>query len=106
MAPVNAMRVEVVFALPDRQKLVALQLEQGSTIANAIACSGIENDFPDVDLHACEVAVWGIPAGRDRILREGDRVEILRPLEIDPRQARRRLAEVGQVMGGAGKKRR
>ena len=83
------MRVEVVFALPDRQVLVLLDVEEGATVAQAIRESGIERRFPEVDMSALEVGIWGRPADRSHVLREGDRVEIYRRLEIDPREARR-----------------
>ena len=88
------MQVEVVFALPDRQVLEALEVEDGATVAEAIARSGIERRFPDEDLSALEVGVWGRTADRSRVLQDGDRVEIYRPLEIDPREARRLKAGI------------
>ncbi len=83
------MRIEVVFALPDRQVLETLDVEDGATVAEAIARSGIERRFPGVDLSALQAGIWGRPVERSRSLRDGDRVEIYRPLEMDPREARR-----------------
>jgi len=83
------MRVEVVFALADRQELLVVELPDGSTIAAAIERSGLARWFADVDFDALQAGVWGKPAGRDRIVKDGDRVEIYRPLEMDPRDARR-----------------
>lgn len=91
--------VEVVFALPERQELIGLQVVPGTTIAEAIDLSGIAARFPDEDLGNCECGVWGRPAGRDRELQDGDRVEVYRPLSIDPRDARRALAAEGRSMG-------
>ena len=94
-------RVEVVFALPDRQELVEVNLGTGSTVSDAIELSGIRKVFSDFDLNAMPIAIWGRPATRQRKLVDGDRVEILRQLEIDPRDARRELAREGQFMGGS-----
>ncbi len=90
----TSMRVEVVFALPDRQVLEALEIEDGATVAEVIAKSGIEKRFPDVDLSALQVGVWGRLVDRGRIVRDGERVEIYRPLEVDPREARRLKAGI------------
>lgn len=91
--------IEVVFALPNRQRLVEVQLAPGATINDAIAASGLDGAFLDVDFSGCDVGVWGKPQSRDHVLRENDRVEIYRPLEMDPREARRQLAMAGQTMG-------
>ena len=88
------MQVEVVFALPDRQVLEALEVENGATVAEAIARSGIARRFPETDLSELQVGVWGRTVDRSRVLREGDRVEIYRPLEMDPREARRLKAGI------------
>lgn len=97
----RALRVEVVFALPDRQALVAVQLDPGATVAQAIEKSSIADAFPDCDLTACQVGIWGQVVQRDHVLSDGDRVEIYRPLAIDPQKARRQLAAEGKSMGHA-----
>jgi putative ubiquitin-RnfH superfamily antitoxin RatB of RatAB toxin-antitoxin module len=83
------MRVEVVFALPDRQRLETVIVPEGATVADAIRRSGIQSCFEDVRLDELDVGVWGKPVERDHVVSEGDRVEIYRPLEMDPREARR-----------------
>ena len=83
------MQVEVVFALPDRQRLETVIVPEGATVADAIRRSGIQNRFEDVRLDELDVGVWGKPVERDHVVSEGDRVEIYRPLEMDPREARR-----------------
>lgn len=94
--------VEVVFALPERQELVALTIPAGASVADAIELSGIAGKFPEHDLAACRVGIWGRLVDRDRLLDDGDRVEIYRPLAIDPREARRKLAAEGKSMGARG----
>ena len=95
----ESLTVEVVFALPGRQKLVEVSLSQGATVGDAVAASGLSTRFPDNDLSACETGIWGRVVSLDKPLADGDRVEIYRPLEMDPREARRQLAEAGLTMG-------
>ncbi len=99
MAPEKQIAVEVVFALPDRQELLRVALRPGSTVAEAIDASAIADRFPDRDFDSCAVGIWGRLVERDQALEDGDRVEIYRPLEIDPRDARRKLAAQGKSMG-------
>jgi hypothetical protein len=91
--------IEVVFALSDRQELVAVRLQSGATVADAIEQSSIQSAFPEWNLSECAVGIWGQPAERGQRLQQGDRVEIYRPLTIDPREARRALAAQGRSMG-------
>ncbi|MGR8980471.1 MAG: RnfH family protein [Gammaproteobacteria bacterium] len=81
--------VEVVFALPDEQILVALKLPEGSTIEEAIKDSGLLNHFPDIDLAVNQVGIFGSVCPPDRTLKQNDRVEIYRPLLRDPKETRR-----------------
>ena len=90
--------VEVVFGIPGQQRLVSLTLQSGVTVADAIEKSGLSRDFAGHDLSTLSVGVWGHLATRDSVLSAGDRVEIYRPLQMDPRDARRRLAALGQTM--------
>jgi len=96
------LQVEVVFALPDRQELITVLLDRGATVGDAIERSSITQAFPDWDIHRSPVGIWGRPVERNRPLQEGDRVEIYRPLAIDPREARRKRAAEGKSMGPAG----
>lgn len=83
------MRVEVVFALPDRQELLVVELPDGSSVGTAIEKSRLARQFPDVDFDALQAGVWGKPTARSHVVKEGDRVELYRPLAMDPREARR-----------------
>lgn len=91
--------IEVVATTPERQVLVAAKVPAGATVADAIEVSNIARLLPEIDAAGCAVAIWGRLAERSDTVKKGDRVELLRPLQIDPREARRRLAEAGQVMG-------
>lgn len=87
------MRVEVVYALPERQFLRALKLEEGSTIEQAINASGLLTLRPEIDLTSNKVGIFSRPAKLDEALQEGDRVEIYRPITADPKELRRQRAE-------------
>ena len=87
----STLRVEVVYAKPARQALLEIELPAGATVAEAIDASGIAR-FPRDDLASAETGIWGRIVDRKAVLRDGDRVEIYRPLERDPREARRERA--------------
>ena len=89
---VASFTVEVAYALPDEQTLVALEVEPGTTVEEAIRRSRILERHPDIDLERQKVGVFGRPARLDAALRPRDRVEIYRPLKVDPKEMRRRRA--------------
>jgi len=91
-------RVEVVFALPEKQVLLDLALDRGATIADAIAAAGLQETFSGESLDDLETGVWGHPAARNHHVRDGDRIELYRPLLRDPREARRERAQLGLTM--------
>jgi putative ubiquitin-RnfH superfamily antitoxin RatB of RatAB toxin-antitoxin module len=66
-----------------------LRLPEGSTLADALRASGIESSIPAHELTALAAGVWGRVADADTLLRQGDRVELYRPLKVDPKEARR-----------------
>lgn len=90
--------VEVVFALPERQETLSLTAPPGTTAREAVRSSGLAGRFPGHDFERCALGIWGRPVPDETPLRDGDRVEVYRPLAIDPREARRRLAERGLTM--------
>jgi uncharacterized protein len=87
------LRIEVVYALPKRQVVIVLEVEEGATILAAIERSGILQQFPEVDPRRDDGGVFGKRVTLDTPLREGDRVEIYRPLIADPKAARRERAK-------------
>lgn len=86
------LRVEVVYAKPDIQAVVALRTPAGATVAEAIRRSGLLERFPEIDLEKYGVGIFGESAGFGDPLRDGDRVEIYRPLPADPKAIRRQRA--------------
>ncbi|OAX85913.1 RnfH family protein [Xanthomonas nasturtii] len=88
------MRIEVVLAWPDRHQSVQLKLPDCATVAEAVAASGLA-----LQQAPAAHAVHGLIARADQRLRDGDRVELLRPLLLDPKEARRRRAGPSKKAG-------
>ena len=87
------LRVSVAVALPGRQEVIDLELPEGSRVTDAIEASGVLERFPE--LRNAATGIWSKPCGRDAKLREGDRVELYRPLIADAKEARRARARRG-----------
>ena len=68
---------------------VELWLPRGASLADAVRESGLRERFPDRALEQQDTGIWGRPCGADTVLHPGDRVELYRPLEMDPKEARR-----------------
>ena len=84
--------VEVVLAMPERQALVQLEVAPGTTLVGAIKLSGLTEKFEGFELDLNRVGIFGHKQNPEKILREGDRVEIYRPLVADPKEVRRQRA--------------
>ncbi|TKC78840.1 RnfH family protein [Trinickia terrae] len=85
--------VEVCYALADVQTLIAVELPAGSTVRQAIEASGILEKHPGIDLSTQKVGVYGKVKPLDAPLADHDRVEIYRPLKVDPKMARQRRVD-------------
>lgn len=85
-------RIEVVYALPDAQDCSWVELPAGSTAMDAVHAAGILARHPEIDLRKHKLGIYGKVVAADAPLAEGDRVEIYRPLALDPKEARRRRA--------------
>lgn len=97
-------RVEVVYALPQRQTLIALTVDEGTTVAQAIRRSGLLEQHPDLDPKTAQVGVWGRAVELDHRLRDRDRVEIHRPITADAKEARRERVQATRTTAAAGKR--
>src|SRR5690606_14932463 len=98
--------VEVAYARPDKQKIIALSVAPGTTALQAAQASGIVEEFPEIDLASAKMGLFGKHFGTrglkpadEYILRAHDRVEIYRPLIADPKEVRRRRAEKAKLRG-------
>ena len=85
--------IEVCYALPGEQTLIELQLPQGATLGQAIDASGILAQHPGIDLTKQKTGVFGKLKPLDTVLADHDRVEIYRPLIVDPKLARQRRVD-------------
>ncbi|MCV6614016.1 MAG: RnfH family protein [Cellvibrionaceae bacterium] len=99
MSDIETISVEVAYALPDKQKIIALLVEPGTTAVQAVEKSGIAKVFPEIDMATAKLGIFGQALGtkglakaNDYLMQEGDRVEIYRPLISDPKEVRRRRA--------------
>ncbi len=88
------MRVTVAVALPGRQEVTELDLPEGADVAAALAAARIAERYPEIALDRCDVGIWSRMCARDTVLREGDRVEIYRPLAADAKAMRRERARI------------
>ena len=100
MADFDLINVEVAYALPHQQKIIAFLVEPGTTALQAVERSGIVKFFPDINMADIKLGIFGQSLGSkgettaaSHILHQGDRVEIYRPLICDPKDARRKRAE-------------
>jgi uncharacterized protein len=95
--PETLLQVEVVFALPGDARLCSVQVLPGTTIKEAVEQSGILQSFPAVDLAHNKVGIFNKIKQLDDRVNDGDRVEIYRPLIVDPKEARRHRAEKQKI---------
>ena len=92
MADEARIEVEVAYAKPDEQLILRVEGEAGLTAKDAIERSHILERFPEIDLSANKVGIFGKAAKLDTVLAQGDRVEIYRPLIADPKESRKKRA--------------
>jgi uncharacterized protein len=81
--------IEVAYAMPDREIIIALKLPRGSSANDAIERSGILQQVLDIDLAKNKIGIYGKLCALNQALHQHDRVEIYRPLTIDPKEIRR-----------------
>lgn len=91
------LRVEVVYARPGVQRCVAVDLPSGVTIRAAIERSRIVEEFPEIDFAMNKVGIFNVLHSLDHIVQAGDRIEIYRPLLIDPKEGRRSQAQAARA---------
>ena len=87
--------IEIVYATPAQQHLTALTVPEGTTAIQALDASGFRTRFPDADFEAMGMGIFsrlldgrGNPSPHDYVMRDGDRLELYRPLLVDPMKAR------------------
>lgn len=89
------MKIQIVYATPDQQSIVELDVPDGTTVFEAAVQSGLANQFPDIDLDTIPMGIFGVrvKTATTTILHPGDRVELYRSLLVDPKESRRTRAE-------------
>jgi putative ubiquitin-RnfH superfamily antitoxin RatB of RatAB toxin-antitoxin module len=92
MSEDNTISVEVAYALPHKQAIVEVRVAAGATALEAARQSGIAGKFDGIDLDNAKFGVFGKVVSPGQALREGDRVEIYRPLIADPKEVRKARA--------------
>ena len=91
--------IEVVYALPREQWIESVPYAEGITAIEAAERSGLLDDHPEIRGRPLVLGLFGDEIGHRHVLRDGDRVEICRPLSLDPREMRRRAVAAGRHMG-------
>lgn len=97
MVSMEKIFIEVTYALPEEQVLISLDVDLGTTAEQAVKLSGVLEKFPEIDLNKNKLGVFGKTTKADQVLRDKDRVEIYRPLIVDPKESRRKRAEKKDV---------
>jgi putative ubiquitin-RnfH superfamily antitoxin RatB of RatAB toxin-antitoxin module len=92
------MIVEVAYALSNKQGLISIEVDNGTTLKEAVLASGILESFEEIDLSKDRVGIFSKFATLETVLREKDRVEIYRPLIADPKKVRKERAAEGKAM--------
>lgn len=94
--------IEVAYAIAARQWLLACRVPQGVTLREALRLSGIAAQVPGLDIESCPVGVFGkvVADPQQRQVEEGERLEIYRPLLVDPKAMRRQRAERAKAARG------
>ncbi len=98
----RTIEVEVAYAEPDIQLIVALEVQEGTTLRQAVELSGLVERFPGIDLEQGKFGIFGKVAKSDTVLKARDRVEIYRPLIADPKEVRKQRAAAGKQMKKGG----
>lgn len=99
----STITIEITYALPTKQTLISLTVVKGSTVQSAIDQSGLLQKYSDIDLTINRVGIWYKTTKLDTILKQGDRIEIYRPLIADPKEVRKLRAAKAKEEGRANK---
>ncbi len=96
---VELKRVEVIYATPDEQRIVGIEWQRGLTAIEAVRRSGLIESYPAIESSPLILGLFGERIAESHELEPGNRVEICRPLQQDPRDMRSELARQGDSMG-------
>ncbi|KZN64744.1 protein RnfH [Pseudoalteromonas luteoviolacea CPMOR-1] len=96
-------KVEVVFALPDKATCLTVDVAEGTSAEHVVMQSGILEQCPEIDPTNLSLGIWNRTVKLHQVVKEGDRIEVYRPLIADPKEARRRRADKAKEEGRANK---
>jgi len=85
-------KVQVAYALPNRHRIIDLEVDQSCTVIEAVQQSNIAEQFPEIDLDKAKFGIFAKVVKKDQALEDGQRIEIYRPLIADPKEARKKRA--------------
>ncbi len=88
--------IELIFATPEQQEIMQLEVPDGSSIETSIEISGIKDQYPEIDLSVMKVGIFSQVKPLTHVVNAGDRIEIYRPLLADPKAVRRKKAEAAK----------
>ena len=94
------MNIEIVYALPNEQQLVELNLPDGAVVRDAVLASRFTERFKELKVDETPVGIYGVRVTYDDELQDGDRVELYRSLLLDPMDARRARAKTQRGKNG------
>lgn len=97
----NKLTIEVAYATPEKQVLLTVHPQEGATVEECIRMSDVFEHFPEIDLEQQKVGIWNKTVKLNAQPRDGDRIEIYRPLIADPKAVRKRRAEEAKQSGRA-----
>ncbi|SFX57894.1 RnfH family protein [Marinospirillum alkaliphilum] len=94
MADEQRISIEVAYALPEKQKILALEVQAGTSVLDAALQSGMEQHFPGLDIRSCKLGIFSKQVAKPdaQLVQDGDRIEIYRPLVADPKASRAQRA--------------
>lgn len=86
--------IEVAYALPNKQQIIALEVAEGTSVKDAVLQSGIEKQFEGLDVSTAKLGIWGkaVTKPEQVLIKAGERIEIYRPLVADPKEVRKQRA--------------
>ncbi|MCH9691490.1 MAG: RnfH family protein [Gammaproteobacteria bacterium] len=100
MIELKTIAVEIIYALPHEQRLIRMLVAPGTTAREVLICSGIPEEYPQVDVETAKLGIFGqalgtkgLDAAAKYIMQPGDRLEVYRPLIADPKEARKQRAQ-------------
>ena len=103
MSDNGSINIEVVYGTPEKQLILEVLVDSNATVEQTIEISGMSQHFPEIDLSENKVGIWNRTCKLTDTLKDGDRIEIYRPLIADPKEVRRMRAEKAKEEGRADK---